>query len=202
MKKRIFIAAASLVVLLGMATAGLAKEGPYLGLGPVYNVIKGDFDGGAGFPTIDSATGIGVLFGYRFYRAPEWAVELGYVTSKHETDLAGIRRDARYHIVSLDLKYLFFIDHQVQPYLSAGAAFHELVIKGGATLPGETGNAEFDDVGLNLAVGLDHDLSTRFSFGARVTYRVVQYGTVQGVSTSHLPQGNGFGAMLNLAYHF
>ncbi len=203
------------LLLLGMTSEVLAKQGFYLGVGIPYNTIGGDFDGktlliGANdfiiLPEIDGGLGLGILLGYGFTK--EVALELSYFGTSHNAKFLGGSGDVDYSVFNLDLKYSFLTERPTQPYLLFGLGFNQIVVKDGSVdfFTGEVGDGTFTGLGFNLGAGVDHYFTPHFSVGAGLIYRIVRYDEAEGVTDSGSIDdelnGDGFGLVLSTAYHF
>jgi len=191
-----------------------AKQGVYMGLGFAYNTIKGDFDGNSGFagasdviivPEIDNGKGYAVLLGFGF--SPEAAFELSYQATKHNSKWLGVGFDVDYSAVDLDFKYSLNATQDTQPYLLIGLNVDTLVVKdGSASISGQIGDATYTGTGFNLGVGVDQYLNPHASVGLGLAYRIVDYDHGEGVlgkgKLGDTLNGNGFGLLLDAAYHF
>ncbi|MBI3609112.1 MAG: porin family protein [Nitrospirae bacterium] len=192
-----------------------AEEGFYIGLGFPYNTIWGGFDGNSTVaesgnviyvPKIDGALGWGILLGYGVN--PEASFELSYLASNHNAKWTGARGDVDYTVLNFDLKYGFNTSRPTQPYILFGINIDTLVVKNGSfsAVLSKAGDATYTGTGLNLGLGMDHYFNPKVSTGVGLTYRIVEYDHAKGISNSgqlkNFLNGNGFGLILDGAYHF
>jgi opacity protein-like surface antigen len=214
MKKLISIAVLYGFLISAPASAVLANEGFYLGLGIPYNTIGGDFDGESVFvgasdliivPEIDGALGFGILGGYQANNG--LAFELSYLASSHDAKWLGASGDVDYSVVNLDFKYNFSTDRPTQPYLLLGLGLHEVVVvDGSVSVSGQIGDATYTGTGFNIGAGVDQYVNPNVSIGLGLTYRIVEYDEAEGVvgkgKLDDSLNGDGFGLVLDAAYHF
>lgn len=215
MKKLISAVLFSAVLVFGMTTAALAKEGFYLGAGLSYNTIGGDFDGESVLsqgsevvvvPEIDSAAGLALLVGYNF--TPGFGIEASYYASKHDITWMGASGEAAFGTLNLDLKFNFAASQPTQPYVLVGIGSNVVIVEDGAfdLFTGEVDDATYTGVGFNAGIGVESYLSSNFSVRAGATYRFVEYDKAKGLDEEgdieDPLKGSGLSAALMAAYHF
>jgi opacity protein-like surface antigen len=200
--------------LMGITSEVFAKQGFYLGLAIPYNTIGGDFDGETAFagasdviivPKIDGAFGYGILAGYEANNG--LAFELSYQGSKHNAKWMGGTGKVDYSVINLDLKYNFDASESTQPYVLVGINIDTLVVKdGSSTFSGQIGDATYTGAGFNLGAGVNQYVNPNVSIGLGLTYRLVAYDQAEGVvgkgKLDSSLNGDGFGLLLDAAYHF
>ena len=203
------------LMIFGIKSEVLAKQGFYMGLGIPYNTIGGDFDGKSSLigandliilPEIDGGLGLGILLGYGFTK--DTALELSYFGTSHNAKFLGGSGDVDYNVLNLDLKFSFLTEQPTQPYLLFGLGFNQIAVKDGSVnlFTGQVGDGTFTGVGFNLGAGVDHYFTPNISLGAGLIYRIVRYDEAEGVTDSgsidSKLNGDGFGLVLSTAYHF
>ena len=214
MKKFMFVIVLCGLLISVSASAVLAKQGFYLGFGIPYNTIGGDFDGESAFvgasdiiivPEIDGAFGFGILVGFGF--SPEAALELSYLASSHDAKWMGGSGDVDYSMLNIDFKFSFNSFKPTQPYLLIGLGFHDVVVvDGSVSVSGQIGDATYTGTGFNIGGGVDQYVNPNVSIGLGLTYRIVEYDEAEGVvgkgKLDDSLNGDGFGLVLDAAYHF
>lgn len=203
------------LLIWGINSEALAKQGFYMGLGIPYNTIGGDFDGKSSLigandliilPEIDGGIGFGILLGYGFTK--DMALELSYFGTSHNAEFLGGRGDVDYNVLNLDLKFSFLTEQPTQPYLLFGLGLNEIVVKDGSVnfFTGQVGDGTFTGGSFNLGAGVDHYFTPNISLGAGLIYRIVRYDEAEGVTDSgsinDKLNGDGFGLVISTAYHF
>lgn len=203
------------LILFGAAPSAEAKKGGYVGAGPVYNSIKGDFNGNSALrmdteviiiPEIDNDLGLDIRGGYGFTDA--WALELNLMASDHDGKWGGRKRDVTFVSFSINGKYSFAADTPTQPYLLFGISGNSLIIENGAddTATGEIDEASLTGPGFNFGAGIDHYLSPNLCLNMGFMYRFVEYADADGVHHSAAIEdklnGSGVSFLLTTAYHF
>ena len=172
-----------------------AKEGFTLAVIFPYHTIGGDFDGESvlysnqdvfSLPTVTGNYGWGVMAGYRFTKG---ALELTYLTSTHDVMFLKANGKAHYNVINFDLKFCFQAEKPIQPYCLAGIGIPWLIVNEGHVTVhpgGTTSNADdamfASAIAFNLGGGLYLHLHPAFSLGAEVSYRVIIFGTVNGIT--------------------
>lgn len=213
-KKMAFVIVSAFILLASIPEAE-AKQGGYIGMGPVFNSIGGDFNGNSALqmdseviivPKIDNGLGLDIRGGYGFTDA--WALELNLMVSDHDGKWGNRKMDVTFVSFSINGKYSFFADTPTQPYLLFGISGNSLVIEDGATdiYSGEIDDASLSGPGLNFGFGIDHYVNPNMSLNMGFMYRVVDYTDADGVHHSAAIDdelnGNGFSFLLTAAYHF
>lgn len=188
MKKLIFAVLFGTVLVFGMTTAALAKEGFYLGLQIPYNMVDGDFDNTT-MPEVDPGAGFGLIAGYTFI--PSLSMEIDWSGSSHKSAGATIGLGE----FSLNGKYSF-MTNELQPYLFAGV--------GAFTLGDDS--LTLGGTGYNLGLGADYYVNPNVSFGVGLIRKFITY---DDIVKSDVPltlvgdiNGDTISIRFDLTYHF
>lgn len=179
------------------------KEGVYVGAIVGYNAVDGDFDGDTvlvsfdqivAVPKVSSALGWGITLGYR---SDNYAWELSYLESKHDATWIGLDSDVDYTMWNLDYKK-FFSEKRTQPFIIAGIAVPQLVLKdGSADSFGNVTDASFNGIGINLGIGLAYYFTNKLSLNGAAIYRLMSYGSASGAAGSQTLEDSLGGSAIN-----
>ena len=167
-----------------------AQNGVYVGLTLPFNKLEGDFDGKTVvidaysyetivIPRINSKSGFGVALGAR---SDIIAGEMSYHWSQHDDDWMGYKGVTNFNILNLDSKLFIATDQQIQPYLLLGVAYSWLVVEDGSVDYYSYDDANLYGFGFNIGGGLAIYLNPRLAIGGGITYRYLEYSTMDGVS--------------------
>jgi len=219
MKWRILIIILSAILLPGVSSPLLAKEGLYFGGAAIYNRVGDrDFNGQSTSvagnetfiqPDIEDGFGLGLLGGYIFKDLI--ALEMNFMFSDHDAQFRGESFGVFYGALNFDLKYYFETTRQeepVFPYLMVGIGFHSLDVERALTnASGVIRDGSYSGIALNLGVGADHYVTPDVSITTGAVYRIVRYDEVEGADEvlhdiNGSLNGDGFGLVLSVARHF
>jgi len=214
MKKFLLVGIFVFSFLIGTDRIVLAKEGFFLGLNIPYTTIEGDFDGSSSLvgtqdaiatPRIKGAFGVGMVAGVGIGESFE--IQLDISDTVHNAEWAGFHGDAEHRTVGLHLKHSFLTTETIQPFITYGITYDELIIKDGSVnTSGRIDDATFTGLGLDFGIGGDHYFNPRLSVGGTLMYHYVEYDQAKGVDESgkidNKVNGSGLGIILNAAVHF
>ena len=110
-------------------------------------------------------------------------------------------------MLNIDFKFSFNSFKPTQPYLLIGLGFHDVVVvDGSVSVSGQIGDATYTGTGFNIGGGVDQYVNPNVSIGLGLTYRIVEYDEAEGVvgkgKLDDSLNGDGFGLVLDAAYHF
>jgi len=192
----------------------LAKEGFYLGLNIPYTTVGGDFDGSSSLtgtqeaialPVIKGAFGVGAVAGLGI--GESFSVEINVADTVHNVEWLGSHGDGDQRSLGLLFKYSFLTTETIQPFLTTGITYNELILKDAAiSLSGSTGDATLTGWGIDFGIGGDHYFTPHISAGGTVVYHLIEYNYAKGIhesgSIDNDVNGSGLGVIFNTAYHF
>jgi len=168
-----------------------AKNGAYLGLTIPFQKLEGDFDGRRVvvdllneeliiIPQITSKSGFGVTLGVR---GEVMAEELSYYHSHHDASWLSYECDTDINLLNLDTKLYIANEQQIQPYLLLGGVYSWVVVQNGSINSNNYyDNAQLYGFGYNLGGGIALYLNHRLAINGGVTYRYIEFKTMDGVS--------------------
>jgi opacity protein-like surface antigen len=177
-----------------LAAPAFAKEGPYLGIGLLYNdPVSSDIS------YLDAAIGLNVRFGYNFGPV---ALEANLMGSTHNDSDPGYT-DADFSGVSVDLK--IFLSERGDPN-----QVYFLVGLGGYAIeeydPFLGTNTELQGSGFNLGAGLEHYFTPHAALNLGLTYRIIRYDELRAFGTTGALEpavkGDTLSLEVGLNYHF
>jgi opacity protein-like surface antigen len=191
MKKIIFLSALAILLCF---TPAMAKEGPYLGFGLLYNnPLSSDFN------YLDPAIGLDLKFGYNFGPV---AVELNLMGSEHDETAPGLGT-ADFGGFSLDFR--FFLSPYNDPnqfYFLAGFGAYSL----DGFDPYVGADVKYTGGGFNFGAGLEHYLNENVALNFGIIYRIIRFDEAEfnGFTASVSPElkDNTLSVEIGLNFHF
>jgi outer membrane protein len=123
------------------------------------NAINIDPDASSDIPGLDVDDQATAAIGLTYFLRPQWAVDFGIATAKHDITLGGARiGSTRILPINITGQYHFMPDAPIRPYVGAGlnyTRFSDVDILGGAV------GLDRDSFGPVLQVGLDWAVTDR-----------------------------------------
>lgn len=181
----------SLLAVLLCFTPAIAREGPYLGAGIVYNdPVSSDIN------DIKPAIGYDFKFGYNFGPV---AFEGNVIGSSHGDKLQGFGT-ADFSGFSLDARiFVSPFDDPNQFYFLVGLGSYAI-----DQFNPKYGDTTLNGSGVNFGVGLEHYLNERLSLNVGVLYRIIKYDEfdVGGIAYSADIKGDTLSIETGLNFHF
>jgi hypothetical protein len=213
-KRLLFAVILGYSFLISLDRTVSAKEGFYLGLNIPYTTVGGDFDGSSSLtgtqeaiaiPVIKGAFGVGMVAGLGIGESFE--IGLNVSDTVHNVEWLGAHGDGEQRSLGVLFKYSFLTTETIQPFLTSGITYNELILKDAAVdLSGSTGDATLTGWGIDFGIGADHYFSPHISVGGTVVYHLVEYNYAKGIQESggidNDVNGSGLGVIFSAAYHF
>jgi len=225
---RVLFLLAVLVLASGKGFAGepYAASGFYVGGDFYYHAVGGDFEADSGYQTvpplkpaiillgeIDNGPGWGARLGYR---GPNFAVEFAYLKSRHDdfNEIFMEEGKTAIDILDLNLKYFFFSEKKLQPFLLLGASYiwleqrdRTLVLSDDEVDPEiiEIRDAKYNNFALNAGAGLSYLVTPKVALNTGVNYRWTEFDKNRGYETGDLDPPIDFNMVsynLGLTYTF
>jgi hypothetical protein len=171
-----------------MTSTAQALEGFYFGGVLPFNKIQGNYQDSQ--PTMN-LIGLGYTIGYVF--TENIAVEFDYAMSKHYAGGTHVT----FSEVSVNGKYSFPATKIGRPYLFFGFGSFFLG-NGGLTLAGK---------GYNVGIGTDYYIAPKFSVGAAIIEKIIEYDRIIKANNTLLwilnsRNGDTTSVRFDLTYHF
>lgn len=166
-------------------------QGFYLGVNLPYNSIGGDFNSTGTlfspdtgetfyFAEPDDAFGFGIAGGFR---GPSYAIEFAYMRSEHDdfsqVDPLGGPGTSILDVVSLDFKWFFLADRNIQPYLLLGGSWINFEQENRAGIVFAT-DASYDNLAIDFGGGISFFVNRNLSLNTGITYRWTQFDQAHG----------------------
>lgn len=190
-----------IIMLFVLILPALAEDGDFF----VYNTpssmyfsflvprhtLEGDFDGlssyGSGdsflvvVPKVDPAFGWGICLGFKFRVASFMCtgLEFGWEESQHNATWNSKKLNLHYGDINMpDLKFHFFPEWRVQPYVLLGMNALLLDMDNGYQTSNSSAKANYSNIGLNTGVGTSIMVNNNISLTGGAIFRYNEFSSV------------------------